>query len=59
MPERNSSGRIDAFTMGGAASAFGMTAGDRERQRAKLSRARPSNVITNSSERVPGGDASP
>jgi hypothetical protein len=26
MPERNRSGRIDALTMGGAASAFGMTA---------------------------------
>ena len=36
MPERNSSGRIVALTIGGAASAFGITGGDRQRQRAKL-----------------------
>ena len=39
MPDRNSSGRIVAFTIGGAASAFGMTAVSASASAAKLSRA--------------------
>ena len=38
MPERKSSGRIVAFTMGGAASAFGIAAGQRQRQRRERQR---------------------
>ena len=41
MPERNSSGRIAAFTMGGAASAFGIAAGQRQRQRGEATAPRP------------------
>ena len=55
MPERNSSGRIAAFTIGGAASAFGITPVSASASAANDS-APTRNVTMNSRSAVPIGN---